>query len=350
MRSADTNRSRCSRTQRSAERSPWAWAIVALLLFSIMGSACQPQPLSYGELAELFVEDDWLTPSLDTIGEQAGSQNQAGQNSVSPSSESLQGSGNDDKSGTKPTPTRALGFEKSFPSASGGDEATATPTATETPSPTWTPTRSVIVASPTSTSTREVSGNPATATPTLRSATATPTLRVPSATPTTRTLTNTPTTAAPTATPTTAPPTATSSVCNFSSSASYESTLISLINQERTRLGIAPMTTSSQLTAAARQHSRDMACNDFFSHTGSDGSSPFDRIASSGFSFTAAAENIYAGSGSYNSPQQAFNGWMNSSGHRTNMLNPTYTHIGVGYIYNASSTYGGYFTADFARP
>jgi uncharacterized protein YkwD len=110
------------------------------------------------------------------------------------------------------------------------------------------------------------------------------------------------------------------------------------------------MTISSQLTAAARQHSRDMACNNFFSHYGSDGSSPFDRIAWSGFSYSAAAENIYAGSGSYNSPQQAFNGWMNSSGHRTNMLNPTYTHIGVGYIYNANSTYGGYFTANFARP
>ena len=93
-----------------------------------------------------------------------------------------------------------------------------------------------------------------------------------------------------------------------------------------------------------------MACNDFFSHYGSDGSSPFDRMAWSGFSYTAAAENIYAGGGSYNSPQQAFNGWMNSPGHRTNMLNPTYTHIGVGYIFSSGSTYGGYYTANFARP
>ncbi|HEY70742.1 MAG TPA: CAP domain-containing protein [Anaerolineae bacterium] len=125
---------------------------------------------------------------------------------------------------------------------------------------------------------------------------------------------------------------------------------MSLINQERSSRGISPLIVSSQLTAAARQHSRDMACNDFFSHTGSDGSSPFDRMAWSGFSFTAAAENIYAGSGPYNSPQQAFNGWMNSTGHRTNMLNATYTHVGIGYIYCASSTYGGYFTANFARP
>jgi uncharacterized protein YkwD len=143
------------------------------------------------------------------------------------------------------------------------------------------------------------------------------------------------------------PPTATTAVCNFTSSASYENALISYINQERANQGIAPLTVSSQLTAAARQHSRDMACNDFFNHQGSDGSSPFGRIASSGYNYSAAAENIFAGSVT---SQQAFISWMNSPGHRANMLNPVYIHIGVGYIYNASSTYGGYYTADFATP
>ena len=122
---------------------------------------------------------------------------------------------------------------------------------------------------------------------------------------------------------------------------------MALINQERANQGIAPLSVSSQLTASARQHSRDMACNDFFSHTGSDGSSPFARIASSGYSYSAAAENIFGGNVL---PQAVFNSWMSSPGHRTNMLNPTYIHIGVGYIYNAASTYGGYYTADFAAP
>ena len=170
----------------------------------------------------------------------------------------------------------------------------------------------------------------------------------PTATQTSQPPTATATTIPPTAT--SVPPTATQVTCSFSSSASYENTLVALINQERANQGAGALTVSSQLTAATRQHSRDMACNDFFSHTGSDGSSPFDRMAWSGFSYSTAAENIYAGSGSFNSPQQAFTGWMNSPGHRTNMLNPVYTHVGVGYIYIASSTYGGYYTANFAKP
>jgi uncharacterized protein YkwD len=120
-----------------------------------------------------------------------------------------------------------------------------------------------------------------------------------------------------------------------------------MINQERANQGMAALVISSQLTAAARQHSRDMACNNFFSHTGSDGSSPFQRISWAGFSYSAAAENIYGGS---STPQQVFISWMNSPGHRSNMLNPVYTHIGVGYMYTATSTYGGYYTADFATP
>jgi uncharacterized protein YkwD len=240
---------------------------------------------------------------------------------------------------------------------------TASPTETETPTPAETETET---STPTETET-STSAETETATPNsthtrtprpINTRTPRPTWtqtpRSPTATFTTRPPTLTYTPQPPTATPSTVPSepthTPTTASCVFSGNASFESTLVNLINQERSSRGISPLIVSSQLTAAARQHSRDMACNDFFSHTGSDGSSPFDRMAWSGFSFTAAAENIYAGSGPYNSPQQAFNGWMNSSGHRTNMLNATYTHVGIGYIYCASSTYGGYFTADFAKP
>jgi uncharacterized protein YkwD len=126
--------------------------------------------------------------------------------------------------------------------------------------------------------------------------------------------------------------------------------LVDLVNTERVNQGMAALSVSGQLTSAAEDHSLDMACSNIFSHTGSDGSSPFDRISAQGFSFSMAAENIYAGSGSYNSAQEAFNGWITSTGHRENMLNPEYTNIGIGYATNSNGDYEGYFTAVFAKP
>ncbi len=143
------------------------------------------------------------------------------------------------------------------------------------------------------------------------------------------------------------PPTPTSGICNPSGNGGLESSLIQLINQERQSRGIGTLGQQSQLTAAARIHSEDMACNDFVSHTGSDGSLPWDRARAQGYSYSAIAENIFAGS---SSAQSIFNGWMNSPGHRDNMLNPTYTEIGVGYQYWADSTYRAYTTAVFAKP
>ena len=123
-----------------------------------------------------------------------------------------------------------------------------------------------------------------------------------------------------------------------------ESSLLGLINRERQNQGLSVLSANSALTAAAREHSRDMAENNYFSHTGSDGSSPFDRMQQAGYSFTAAAENIYAGNGSNNTAGSAFSAWMNSAGHRENMLNSAYADAGVGYWCNDSSEYGGYFT------
>lgn len=110
------------------------------------------------------------------------------------------------------------------------------------------------------------------------------------------------------------------------------------------------MTMQSQLRAAARVHSTDMACNSFVSHTGSDGSRPADRVLAQGYSFSWIGENIFATSNTSNAPLQAITWWMNSAPHRNNILSPNYTEIGLGYIYNANSAYGGYFTAVFARP
>lgn len=149
----------------------------------------------------------------------------------------------------------------------------------------------------------------------------------------------------------TVPPTATSPVvCTATSNGSYEDQMISLINAERIRLGYPALLPNGLLASAAGDHSLDMACQDYFSHTGSDGSSPFDRILWAGYSYQSAGENIFTGSGTYDDPQQAFDSWMNSPGHRDIMLNPDFTEIGVGYAGNSSGAYEGYFTAVFAKP
>jgi len=145
-------------------------------------------------------------------------------------------------------------------------------------------------------------------------------------------------------------PTTPPSGCAWTSNSGFESSLISLINSERSNRGLSTLSQYSALTTAARNHSQDMACNNFFSHTGSNGSSPFSRMIAAGYSYSTASENIYAGSGGYNSASSAFSSWMNSDGHRNNMLNPDVTHIGIGYAYFANSDYGGYVTANFGAP
>lgn len=147
-------------------------------------------------------------------------------------------------------------------------------------------------------------------------------------------------------------PTATTApACDATGNASFESTLLGLINQERQNQGLQPYSLQGQLQAAARGHSTDMACNNFLSHTGSDGSSVGDRVLSQGYNWTWVGENIFAtGNTSSSAPQQAFDWWMNSAPHQANLLSPNYVDIGLGYMYSASSSYGGYFTAVFARP
>jgi uncharacterized protein YkwD len=135
--------------------------------------------------------------------------------------------------------------------------------------------------------------------------------------------------------------------CQPSGNDGFEDQLIALMNQERAGRGLETLEEQPQLTAAARSHSADMACRNYFSHTGLDGSSPFDRMARAGYVFSAAAENLAAG---HASPQAAFDGWMDSPGHRDNLLNPDYVHVGVGYAFHPGSQYGSYWTATYGAP
>ncbi len=125
--------------------------------------------------------------------------------------------------------------------------------------------------------------------------------------------------------------------------------VVELVNS-RTRPGrVAPrLQISSQLTSAAQGHSADMALNDYFSHTSLDGRSPWDRIRAEGYNFWSAAENIAAG---YPTPTSVVAAWMESDGHRANILNCDLEDIGVGYFYLADDTgdlnYRHYWTQDF---
>jgi len=134
--------------------------------------------------------------------------------------------------------------------------------------------------------------------------------------------------------------------CNFSQNAGYAGQIESLINAERKKNGLPALTINSALTSAAQKHAADMACNSMLSHTGSDGSYVNTRIVAAGYSPSYSEEIIYAGGG----PQVAFNWWMNDKLHRDAILSTRSSEMGIGYAYLESSTYGGYFTVDFASP
>jgi uncharacterized protein YkwD len=108
-----------------------------------------------------------------------------------------------------------------------------------------------------------------------------------------------------------------------------------LTNQQRQAAGLVALSTSSALTNAAAQHSADQAGRNSMSHTGSNGSNAGDRISANGGSFSTWAENVAAG---YGSASGVVDGWMNSSGHRQNILNPAMTHIGVAVADAADGT------------
>ena len=133
--------------------------------------------------------------------------------------------------------------------------------------------------------------------------------------------------------------------CDYSENAGYVQQLVALINQARSDAKLAPLTVNAQLTAAAQAHSLDMACGNFLSHTGSDGSWIGDRLSAEGYN-TYTYEEILA----IGAPQDAMTQWRNSPSHWESVLNPVMKEIGVGYIYSAASQFGGYFTVDFASP
>jgi uncharacterized protein YkwD len=143
-----------------------------------------------------------------------------------------------------------------------------------------------------------------------------------------------------------------SSQCGAQENTDDESQVLDLINNARTGQGLNPLELQGQLSAAALGHSMDMACNNFVGHIGTDGLLWYDRVSAQGYAnYNSARENIYVGNPDFGgTPQGAFDWWMNSQVHRDNILNSQVNQVGIGYVFNPASTYGGYYTVDFARP
>lgn len=118
--------------------------------------------------------------------------------------------------------------------------------------------------------------------------------------------------------------------------------VLKLVNSERAKQGLSALTLSTELSSIATTKAKDMAVNNYFSHTSPTYGSPFEMLQKFGVSYKSAGENIAAGQSTAEDVMQS---WMNSSGHRANILNANYKELGVGYYKGGS--YGTYWVQLF---
>jgi uncharacterized YkwD family protein len=119
----------------------------------------------------------------------------------------------------------------------------------------------------------------------------------------------------------------------------YEKKVLELTNQERAKAGVPALKLDEELSKVAREKSRDMQSKGYFDHNSPTYGSPFDMMKQFGISYTTAGENIAMGQ---KSPEEVVQAWMNSEGHRKNIMNANFTHLGVGHVAD-----GNYWTQMF---
>lgn len=125
-------------------------------------------------------------------------------------------------------------------------------------------------------------------------------------------------------------------------SASQVTDVVKLVNAERSKAGLKPLTQNWELSRVAQYKAEDMAKNHYFDHNSPTYGTPFQMITKFGIKYSSAGENIAQGQ---QTPQEVMKAWMNSSGHRANILNSSYTQIGVGYDANTKT-----WVQQFIRP
>ncbi|MDD4779273.1 MAG: CAP domain-containing protein [Tissierellia bacterium] len=128
------------------------------------------------------------------------------------------------------------------------------------------------------------------------------------------------------------------------SNLSYEKKVVQLVNIEREKNGLQPLSLDSAISNVARTKSKDMADNNYFAHQSPTYGSAGDMLKQFGINWIAWGENIASGQ---DTPEEVVNAWMNSEGHRANILSSNFTKIGVGYVTNSNGT--PYWTQMFAR-
>ena len=134
-----------------------------------------------------------------------------------------------------------------------------------------------------------------------------------------------------------------------------ENAALSLINSARAKAGCAALAINPKLQSAASGHAKAMARQNFFSHTGKNGSTAKSRINAAGYGWSAIAENIAAGQ---TSAKDVVSTWLASAGHKKNMLNCTYTETGLSVVYQADDApisghqypFRYYWVQTFGRP
>lgn len=135
----------------------------------------------------------------------------------------------------------------------------------------------------------------------------------------------------------------TSSSTSSANVAAAEKNAVELMNADRRANGLSDLKVSSAVTAVARSHAQDMVNRKFFSHSNPDGKTPSDRLKAAGISYSAVGENIAENT----SVQAAETSFMNSSGHRANILNSNYTTVGIGVAYDSAGNV--YVVQDFIK-
>ncbi|HNQ93175.1 MAG TPA: LysM peptidoglycan-binding domain-containing protein [Anaerolineales bacterium] len=139
--------------------------------------------------------------------------------------------------------------------------------------------------------------------------------------------------------------------CSFTESASFVSEVGNLVNTERTANGLSALSVNQKLVAAAKAHAVDMICNEYFSHSGLNGSTPEMRVKAQGYTATFVFEHLFAlAPANGGTPLAAFNWWINDPEQRAQILSTNVTELGVAYVSSPDSLLGGYFVLVTAKP
>ncbi|WP_025704428.1 CAP domain-containing protein, partial [Paenibacillus graminis] len=137
--------------------------------------------------------------------------------------------------------------------------------------------------------------------------------------------------AAPVATAKPAAIPAAPAVSDATGTAAFTQQIVTLVNKERAAAGLSPVSALASLNKVAAAKATDMRANNYFSHTSPTYGSPFDMMSAFGVTYQYAGENIAMGQ---RTPQEVMTAWMNSAGHRANILSANFNYIGVGFDNN----------------